>query len=188
MQDRLGKDRFRGDRLSSRISRPSGGDRLLRRAALVLGVLAGGASAAAAQTTVAVPGGYVTFTPAQRQYIETYVVRHPVPPALVPGGFVAAVGEVVPPGVALRRFGPPQPVYGAAPYDPAYGPGYGRPAYGPGYATAGYDPDDRVPADESEAEAYGGDYGVGGYRYVVLPSQETAVVEPRSRRIILIVE
>lgn len=157
------------------------------RLVLALAILAGGASAAAAQTTVAVPGGYVTFTPAQRQYIESYVVRHPVPPAPVPGGFVAAVGEVVPPGVELRRFD--APAYGA------YGGGYARPGYEPGYGydaggynTAGYDAGGYDVPDAAPAYGAGDPYAVSGYRYVVLPGNEAAVVEPRSRRIILILE
>jgi len=150
---------------------------------LVLGVgaaaLLAGASGAAAQSTVAVPGGYVTFTPAQRTYMETYVLRHPVPPAPVPGGFVAAIGEVVPQGVELRRFavapGEVQPGYGPQIYDPQ------------GYDPRGFDQAD-YDAPAAPGPAYGEGYGVSGYRYVVMPGTETAVVEPRSRRIILIIE
>ena len=136
-------------------------------------MFAAGISPVAAQTTVAVPGGYVTFTPVQRQYIETYVVRHPVPPAAIPGGFVAEVGQMVPPGVELRR----QAGYGG----PGYGPAASQPGYDPGWDNGnGYETADQVdPAP---------DYGLSQYRYVTLPGNEAAVVEPRSRRIILIVE
>lgn len=160
---------------------------------LVLGVgaaaLLAGASGAAAQSTVAVPGGYVTFTPAQRTYMETYVLRHPVPPAPVPGGFVAAIGEVVPQGVELRRFavapGEVQPGYGPQIYGPQ---GYDQQVYDQqGYDPRGFDQAD-YDAPAAPGPAYGEGYGVSGYRYVVMPGNETAVVEPRSRRIILIIE
>lgn len=149
-------------------------------------VLAGGSAPAAAQTTVAVPGGYVTFTPAQRQYMETYVVRHPVPPAAIPGGFAAEVGAVVPPGVDLLRFG-------TGPVEPYGGDGQvvARPSYGQITAQPGFDPewDDAGDAYETAEQAgYAPGYGLSQYRYVVLPGNEAAVVEPRSRRIILIVE
>ncbi len=143
-------------------------------------VVAGSVAPAVAQTTVAVPGGYVTFTPVQRRYIETYVVRHPVPPAYVPGGFVAEVGAVVPPDVDLRRFGPASEPYGR----------YGQAVAQPGYDQPGYGADD---ADEDgyqtlDQAGYAPDPGLSQYRYVTLPGNEAAVVEPRSRRIILIVE
>lgn len=141
---------------------------------LPLGIT-GGIAPAAAQTTVAVPGGYVTFTPVQRRYIETYVVRHPVPPAYIPGGFVAEVGAVVPPDVDLRRFGTgPEP--------------YGR--YGQAVAQPGYEPDfaDDDGYQTLDQAGYAPDAGLSQYRYVTLPGNEAAVVEPRSRRIILIVE
>lgn len=142
--------------------------------------VAGSVAPAAAQTTVAVPGGYVTFTPVQRRYIETYVVRHPVPPAYIPGGFVAEVGAVVPPDVDLRRFGPAQEPYGR--YGQAVGqPGYGQPAYEPDFG----DDDGYQTLDQA---GYAPDPGLSQYRYVTLPGNEAAVVEPRSRRIILIVE
>lgn len=142
--------------------------------------LAGGVAPAAAQTTVAVPGGYVTFTPVQRRYIETYVVRHPVPPAYIPGGFVAEVGAVLPPDVDLRRFGEAPEPYGR----------YGQAVAQPGYDQPGYDPDFNdeggyQPLDEA---GYAPGAGLSQYRYVTLPGNEAAVVEPRSRRIILIVE
>lgn len=143
-------------------------------------VVAGSVAPAAAQTTVAVPGGYVTFTPVQRRYIETYVVRHPVPPAYIPGGFVAEVGAVVPPDVDLRRFGPAPEPYGR--YRQAVGqPGYGQPAYEQDFG----DDDGYQTLDQA---GYAPDPGLSQYRYVTLPGNEAAVVEPRSRRIILIVE
>lgn len=150
---------------------------------LGLSVLIAGSAAAAAQTTIVVPGGYGPLTPDQRAYVETYVVRHPVPPAPLPGGFVAAVGGVVPAGVELRRFGPA----------PAYGPYGGQYGYEPGYDAAGYDTaEDEAGYGAGPAPAYGGSYGAGydlsGYRYIVMPGHEAAVVEPRSRRIILIIE
>lgn len=130
---------------------------------LGLAALAAGAPGALAQqTTIAVPGGYVTFTPAQRDYAGAYVLRHPVPPAPVPGGFVAAVGSVVPAGVPLQRFEPGpayEGTYGAADYDPDVGAA--------GYADPGYD--------------------FSQYRYAVTPGN-AVVVEPRSRRIILVIE
>ena len=148
-------------------------------AALVPLALAGGVAPAAAQTTVAVPGGYVTFTPVQRRYIETYVVRHPVPPAYIPGGFVAEVGAVVPPDVDLRRFGAMPEPYGR----------YGQAVAQPGYGQPGYGPDDDGDGYQTLDEAgYAPDPGLSQYRYVTLPGNEAAVVEPRSRRIILIVE
>lgn len=161
---------------------------VLAPAALVAGV-----SPAAAQTTMVVPGGYITFTPAQREYIEGYVARHPVPPAPIPGGFAAAVGAVVPPGVALRRFGPApgygyaRPGYGVAGYGAVYDQGYDQAYDAEAYGLAG----DGVYGQDygsGYGQNYGQDYGLSGYRYVVLPGNEAAVVEPRSRRIILIVE
>lgn len=138
-------------------------------------VIAGSVAPAVAQTTVAVPGGYVTFTPVQRRYIETYVVRHPVPPAYIPGGFVAEVGAVVPPDVDLRHFGPAPEPYGR------YGEAVAQPGHGPDYDDA----DGYQTLDEA---GYAPDPGLSQYRYVTLPGNEAAVVEPRSRRIILIVE
>ena len=138
-------------------------------------VIAGSVAPAVAQTTVAVPGGYVTFTPVQRRYIETYVVRHPVPPAYIPGGFVAEVGAVVPPDVDLRRFGPAPEPYGR----------YGQTVVQPGYEPDYDDADGYHTLDEA---GYAPDPGLSQYRYVTLPGNEAAVVEPRSRRIILIVE
>ncbi|MFG1249822.1 hypothetical protein [Xanthobacter flavus] len=143
-------------------------------------VLAAGVSPASAQTTVAVPGGYVTFTPVQRRYIETYVVRHPVPPAYIPGGFVAEVGAVVPPDVDLRRFGDAPEPYGR----------YGQAVAQPGYGQPGYEPDfdDDDGYQTLDEAGYAPGAGLSQYRYVTLPGNEAAVVEPRSRRIILIVE
>lgn len=138
-------------------------------------VTAGSVAPAVAQTTVAVPGGYVTFTPVQRRYIETYVVRHPVPPAYIPGGFVAEVGAVVPPDVDLRRFGPAPEPYGR------YGQAVAQPGYGPDY-------DDEDGYQTLDEAGYAPDSRLSQYRYVTLPGNEAAVVEPRSRRIILIVE
>lgn len=156
--------------------------------ALVPLVLAGGTALARAQATVAVPGGYVTFTPVQRQYIETYVVRHPVPPAAIPGGFVAEVGAVVPPGVDLRRFGGgpvgPYGGYGRAVAQPGYGQVVAQPGYDPEWNDAG----NGYEGYEADQAGYAPGYGLSQYRYVVLPGNEAAVVEPRSRRIILIVE
>ncbi len=143
-------------------------------------VVAGSVAPAVAQTTVAVPGGYVTFTPVQRRYIESYVVRHPVPPAYIPGGFVAEVGAVVPPDVDLRRFGVAPEPYGR----------YGQAVAQPGYGQQGYDPgfDDEDGYQTLDEAGYAPGAGLSQYRYVTLPGNEAAVVEPRSRRIILIVE
>jgi len=143
-------------------------------------VVAGGVSPAAAQTTVAVPGGYVTFTPVQRRYIETYVVRHPVPPADIPGGFVAEVGAVVPPDVDLRRFGAAPEPYGR------YGQAVAQEDYGQPGDGADFDDDEGYQTLDEAGYAPGA--GLSQYRYVTLPGNEAAVVEPRSRRIILIVE
>lgn len=151
---------------------------------LGLAALIAGSAGAAAQTTIVVRGGHGSLTPAQRAYMETYVVRHPVPPAPVPGGFVAAVGEVLPAGVELRRFEP------APGYD-ADGQGYGaEPGYAaPGYDAAGYDTADFEGGPAADyGDAYGAGYDLSRYRYVVMPGYEAAVVEPRSRRIILIIE
>lgn len=165
-----------------------------------IAILIAGASAASAQAVVVGPGGYIS--PTQREYIEAYVVRHPVPPAPIPGGFVASVGAVLPAGIPLQRFAvaPAQryATYGQGYYGPGY---YGQVYYGqgdPGVAypdRGGYDVADYnspVYPGELYGGAYGSGYGNGadlsGYRYVVLPGAEAAVVEPRTRRIILIIE
>lgn len=156
---------------------------------LGLALLVAGVAGASAQTTVVITGGgyggYGGFTAAQRDYIAGYVVRHPVPPAPVPGGFVASVGAVVPNGVVLNRFGP----YGG--YGAGYRQGYDQAAYDDdAYGDNGYG--DNGYAVAAPAPGYGGVYNAGydlsGYRYVTLPGNEAAVVEPRSRRIILIIE
>lgn len=166
---------------------------------LGLAVLIAGSAGAAAQTTIVIPGGgYAPISPAQRAYIETYVVQHPVPPAEVPGGYVATVGGVIPAGVELRRFGP-APAYGSygrwsggryvgnGYAGNGYGGGYdSEPGYGDGggYDTADYD----AGPGPAYGGAYGGGYDLSQYRYVAMPGNEAAVVEPRTRRIILIIE
>ncbi|MDI4666669.1 hypothetical protein K9U40_20430 [Xanthobacter autotrophicus] len=177
--------------------------RLHTRLSVGLGIafLIAGASAASAQAVVVGPGGY--FSPAQREYIQAYVVRHPVPPAPIPGGFVASVGAVLPAGIPLQSFAVAPTYQRYATYQQGYyGPGYyGQVYYGPGYAgqggygVGGYDGGGYDVADYNSqvypGDLYGGGYGGGdlsGYRYVVLPGAEAAIVEPRTRRIMLIIE
>ncbi|MFG1287166.1 hypothetical protein [Xanthobacter versatilis] len=126
-------------------------------------------------------------------------MRHPVPPAVIPGGFVASVGAVLPAGIPLQSFGVAPTYQRYATYQQGYyGPGYyGQVYYGQGDPGVGYP--DRGGYDVADyntpvypGELYGGGYGGGadlsGYRYVVLPGAEAALVEPRTRRIILIIE
>lgn len=168
---------------------------------LGIGLLIAGVSAASAQAVVVGPGGY--FSPSQRAYIQTYVVRHPVPPAVIPGGFVASVGAVLPAGIPLQSFAVAPTYQRYSTYQQGYyGPGYYGQVYygqldpGGGYVDqGGYDVADYntpVYPGELYGGGYGGGYGAGadlsGYRYVVLPGAEAAVVEPRTRRIILIIE
>ncbi|MFG1345419.1 hypothetical protein V5F59_11030 [Xanthobacter autotrophicus DSM 431] len=163
---------------------------------LGLVLLVAGAAGASAQTTVVITNGggygyggyagYGAFGPAQRDYMAGYVVRHPVPPAPIPGGFVASVGAVVPNGVVLNRFGPPV-AYGG--YAAGYPQGYGQAAYDDGgYGDAGYVAGGYGAVGPGYGGAYPGGYDFSGYRYVVLPGNEAAVVEARTRRIILIIE
>ena len=164
-----------------------------RAARLALGVglaaaaLAAGAGVACAQTVVVVQGG-PAFSPAQRAYVEGYVVRHPVPPAPIPGGYVARVGGYIPAGVPLRTFDTYNEGYADAGYRGGYGP-YGGP-YGGGYGGYGatYGAVGEGLYDGGYPAGAAGGYGLEGYRYVVMPGNTAAVVEPTTRRIILIIE
>ncbi|MDI4659146.1 hypothetical protein [Xanthobacter autotrophicus] len=175
---------------------------------LGIAVLIAGVSAASAQAVVVGPGGYIS--PAQRGYIQGYVLRHPVPPALIPGGFIPTVGAVLPAGIPLQSFAVAPTYQRYSTYQQGYyGPGYyGQVYYGQGDPGVVYP--DRGGYDVADyntpvypGELYGGGYGgygggydggygggadLSGYRYVVLPGAEAAVVEPRTRRIILIIE
>jgi len=166
--------------------------RSLRLLALAGAALVAGAGAAGAQAVVVVPGG-PAFTPAQRAYVEAYVIRHPVPPAPIPRGYVARVGGYVPAGVPLRSFDTYNDA--GAGEDGPYGT-LAEAADDDGYAVAGpdgYEPDGYEPGGYGQG-GYGqgayepGGYNLAGYRYVVMPGNTAAVVEPASRRIILIIE
>lgn len=160
---------------------PHGAARSLRLFGLAAAALVAGIGAASAQTVVVVQGG-PAFTPAQRAYMEGYVVRHPVPPAPIPGGYVARVGGYVPAGVPLRTFDP----YNDGGYvDAGYRGGYGP--YGGGYGVT-YGAAEEGFYDGGYPVAGPGGYGLSGYRYVVMPGNTAAVVEPSTRRIILIIE
>lgn len=158
--------------------------RLALRLGLAAAALVAGVGAAGAQTVVVVQGG-PAFSPAQRAYVEGYVVRHPVPPAPIPGGYVARVGGYVPAGVPLRTFDTYNEGYADAGYGGGYGP-YGGP-YGGGYGAT-YGAVGEGLYDGGYPAGAAGGYGLEGYRYVVMPGNTAAVVEPTTRRIILIIE
>lgn len=129
-------------------------------------LLLAGTVAAAAQSTVVITSGPAAFGPAEEDYIETYVVSHPVAPAAVPMGYEPEVGAQVPEGVVLATFPAPRAVY-ATGYPPAEDDG----------SWDGGDDGRAVPAR-----------AMAGYRYMVMPSSETVVVAPDSRRVVYILQ
>lgn len=136
----------------------------LSAALLLAGTLAG-TVAAAAQSAVVVSSS-PRIGPAEEEYIETYVVGHPLAMARVPAGYEPVVGAQVPEGVVLAPFPAPRTVY-----------------------ATGY------PQADDDANWDGGDDGravparaMAGYRYMVTPTSETVVVAPDSRRVVYVLQ